>query len=683
MNLLYLKRRMSDWGETSFKPALAPLLTAAALAFCCGANAQTSTWNFSGEADWNVATYWNPNGVPNGSLIQAIDQLAGSIIDLSGSDNITVQSLQDSGGLNIQNGTLTASTISVGGPFTLNGGTINNATITATSTLNLGSGTDTLSGVTLNGPSLTQTSGGSTWIESSSLTTPTYNLDNNAQILFEGTNAYNVTNTTFGTSGGGNNRIYLYNGNVTLPLGDTISGSLYAVANYSGSNTFTNNGTIDLNAASQNTQLSVTAFQNNGALNLTNGNVVTDSTSFTNAGTVSIAAGSDFYVPGGCTLTNSGTFTVATGGLLELNNSTLTGSLAFNNGTLQIDSGGATFSGATVNVPLVTQTSGGSAWIESSSLTTPTYNLDNNAQILFEGTNAYNVTNTTFGTSGGGNNRIYLYNGNFTLPLGDTISGSLYAVANYSGSNTFTNNGTMNLDANGMTTNLQPTAFQNNGQFNISNGNNVNNYATFDNAGSMSVAQGCIFTLSAGAITQTAGSIVVDGQAVMQNGSTLTVNAGSLSGSGTVSGNVYNAGKTAPGDAGSTGTLTVTGNMNQTASSETDIRIGGTTPGAQFDVLDVQGTATFGGTLVVNFIGGYVPAIGTQYDIIDYGSRGSSEFSSVLFENAPTGMRYSYLDGVNVLMVDRTLVTPGPESLPMFALGFLGLGAAVRARRRR
>ena len=60
-----------------------------------------------------------------------------------------------------------------------------------------------------------------------------------------------------------------------------------------------------------------------------------------------------------------------------------------------------------------------------------------------------------------------------------------------------------------------------------------------------------------------------------------------------------------------------------------DVEVGGHVAGAEFDRLDVSGTATLGGTLRVATVGGFAPAEGDRFRILEAGQR-LGEFASVV-----------------------------------------------------
>ena len=107
--------------------------------------------------------------------------------------------------------------------------------------------------------------------------------------------------------------------------------------------------------------------------------------------------------------------------------------------------------------------------------------------------------------------------------------------------------------------------------------------------------------------------MTVSGNVALGSGSSATAsavtinNGGTLQGGGTITANVTNSGTIYPsGVGGLGGTLTINGTYTQTSGGTLEIDVSGTSAG-QFDVLSASGTATLGGSLVVNFVNGYTP----------------------------------------------------------------------------
>ena len=91
--------------------------------------------------------------------------------------------------------------------------------------------------------------------------------------------------------------------------------------------------------------------------------------------------------------------------------------------------------------------------------------------------------------------------------------------------------------------------------------------------------------------------------------------ASRLCGTGAVSGYVYqDYGTVAPGR--SPGALAIGGRYEQGANAALEIELGGKTPGAGYDQLQVGGNAILKGTLNVELYAGYNPAAGQRFDIL-------------------------------------------------------------------
>jgi hypothetical protein len=121
-------------------------------------------------------------------------------------------------------------------------------------------------------------------------------------------------------------------------------------------------------------------------------------------------------------------------------------------------------------------------------------------------------------------------------------------------------------------------------------------------------------------------------------------NSGTLAGHGTVVGTVQNSGSVAPGT--SPGTLTITGSYTQTSAGALQIELASL---PSFDKLSISGTATLGGTLSVTRVGGFSPALGATFDILDWGSRtGTSQTVNLPSLGVGLGWNTSqhYTDGV-------------------------------------
>ena len=88
---------------------------------------------------------------------------------------------------------------------------------------------------------------------------------------------------------------------------------------------------------------------------------------------------------------------------------------------------------------------------------------------------------------------------------------------------------------------------------------------------------------------------------------------------------VASGGILSPGN--SPGTLTV-GSLTLQSGSQTNIELGGTTRGSQYDAIMSSGAVSLNGTLDVSLTNGFTPAVGNTFDILDWGTL-SGTFSSL------------------------------------------------------
>jgi T5SS/PEP-CTERM-associated repeat protein len=129
----------------------------------------------------------------------------------------------------------------------------------------------------------------------------------------------------------------------------------------------------------------------------------------------------------------------------------------------------------------------------------------------------------------------------------------------------------------------------------------------------------------------TVGSSLGNGTLTLQNGGAVSATTGisigphgTVRGSGTIVGNVTNAGTLAPGM--SPGAIRIEGNYTQNAGSKLEIELASL---GSYDKLGVSGDAALGGVLHVDLIDGYMPRAGDSFDILDCG-RSIGTFTLVL-----------------------------------------------------
>ncbi|HTR37151.1 MAG TPA: hypothetical protein VMH80_14700, partial [Bryobacteraceae bacterium] len=387
-----------------------------------------------------------------------------------------------------------------------------------------------------------------------------------------------VTGGTLTTLNGGTIGVAnLFNGldNVTIS-----NGSLVSMQNFSDMSlqrTITNQGTIAMNSSS---------IDLIGDVTLTGGGtlLMSNNTANTIFGFNSTLNNVDNTIRGagtlqgtGLAIVNGGTFIADQSNPLIINSTTFT-----NNGTLQVNSGSqlhlqgalSNFSGGTL--------AGGSC-------------------ILNGGTMQVDA----FGSAGGG-----------LTALGDGVHSTVLTLNG-------TNATTQLLDSAGKNA-LNLSSVTANASLNLMNGYQMSNSNAFTNAGNVLIDG--TSSLSVASYDQTAGQTVIqaggtlDANTVTISGGAMTVDGTldpasieiltALDGTGNIIGNVTNDGTVEPGDSGTPGTLTITGNYTQHSTGILLEDILGT---SSYSVLDVSGDVNLDGTIKVNLLDGFTPSDGETF----------------------------------------------------------------------
>jgi hypothetical protein len=177
----------------------------------------------------------------------------------------------------------------------------------------------------------------------------------------------------------------------------------------------------------------------------------------------------------------------------------------------------------------------------------------------------------------------------------------------------------------------------------------------FNNTGTLEVRTGTLlFTRS---FIQTAGTTALLG-GNLRTTQILDIQGGTLSGSGTITGDVSNGGQISPGL--SVGILTIGGDYTQTAMGELQIDIGGLSPSADFDRLSITGTATLAGALQVSLINGFLPLLGNTFQIVSYAFNDGNFDTTNYPSLGDLGWSISYGSTATVLsVVSGQVVEPG------------------------
>ena len=418
-------------------------------------------------------------------------------------------------------------------------------------------------------------------------------------------------------------------GNDILTIGEniTVRGAGTLVKNFGG---MVNNGTI---IADQTTKILIDTdtegFNQNGILRATgSGGLHILNTPFTNTNGIDIEANSNLLVQGSTIFggeinidsTASATFVTSS----NLNAVTINGDVTHNNNqTVDI------FSGLTLN---------------------GTWNMNgagNTTNLLFHG----DQTLTGSGTvklSNNGSNTLRPNGGNdiLTVDTGITIEGSGNLIANFGG---LINKGTItaNQDTR-LIIDADTEGFENQGQVTVT---------------------GLQGLRSVGSFTQTAGTTTVSSTLEFTQNGQLNLAGGILEGSGIILGDVNNTGGTV--NAGnSPGELTINENYTQTTNGTLLIEIAGTSSG-QFDVLQVNGDATLGGTIAVELLGSPAFGIGQTFDVL-FATEIIGSFLNDIVTAGAASFAVSIIDGFDqdIVRLTATSAVPLPPAAWMLLSGF-------------
>jgi hypothetical protein len=200
------------------------------------------------------------------------------------------------------------------------------------------------------------------------------------------------------------------------------------------------------------------------------------------------------------------------------------------------------------------------------------------------------------------------------------------------------------------------------------------------NGGTVEVGQSLLVQTSPTAWGPDYAVVEVDAQGVLEIGDvsgpaipgTLRIGQhGTLKGNGTIttnatdgSGTVFNeAGTVIPGREHPSipiqlGSMLINSNYQQGPEGTLEVQLGGTVLGVDsgYDRLRVDGDLSVEGTLKLNFVGGFTPAVGNTFDLISFTGTHTPSLPTIV---APAGHSFSleYLPGI--LRLTRTANLPG------------------------
>jgi hypothetical protein len=192
----------------------------------------------------------------------------------------------------------------------------------------------------------------------------------------------------------------------------------------------------------------------------------------------------------------------------------------------------------------------------------------------------------------------------------------------------------------------------------------------FSNSGTLEIQAGQMAFF--GDWLQTGGLTSVDTGATI-TGKLLQLQAGVLSGPGTIQGKIDNAGTLVTGSNPGTLVLGSGSEFVQRASGKIGIQLGGTTAGTQYDVLRVQGPATLGGQVEIAFLNGYEPQPTDTFKILT-ASAITGKFASIAGTAPPGKTWVATYTPTEVILSLGTLAT---VSRPVYKDGRIGFAFAT------
>jgi hypothetical protein len=211
------------------------------------------------------------------------------------------------------------------------------------------------------------------------------------------------------------------------------------------------------------------------------------------------------------------------------------------------------------------------------------------------------------------------------------------------------NSGTYNINLAGNTgsfgNSIAGSSFINSGTLVKTNSSGTVSFELpLSNTGIVRVLNGTLsFT---GGYTQTAGSLELTG-GNLQSTSALQLQGGLLTGAGTINAAIMNNAMLRPALGGNG--LNVNGNLSLLTASNLVFQLGGLVQGSQYGYLQVNGSVSLGGQLVLSFVNGFQNSV-TSGDTFTLMMSGSAFTGS--FTNIASGGRLITSDGVGSFVVN-------------------------------
>ena len=165
--------------------------------------------------------------------------------------------------------------------------------------------------------------------------------------------------------------------------------------------------------------------------------------------------------------------------------------------------------------------------------------------------------------------------------------------------------------------------------------------------------------------------------------SPISLQAGTLTRTGTIHGTLQNSGGILVPDNSGLGPLIITGQYAQGSNGTLSVNLAGVTQGFNYGWLDVRGTGaavTLGGSLKVGLLSGFSPLLGNFFNVLTCtGCTINADLRSVSLPPLASGLDWSVrlLDAFSTLQLavvsTPTVSAPEPGTLWLVGAGFVGL----------
>ncbi len=346
----------------------------------------------------------------------------------------------------------------------------------------------------------------------------------------------------------------------------------------------------------------------------------------------------------------------------------LTNTSAFSNTNVTVNSGNFINNYDPISHTVATMENSGT-WTNKTGSTFTNYGTINSFGTL---NNAGQLTNTIIGSGGSGQGTFDHYGtlNNTTGGIVDNQERWFSRAGSVINNSATFNNGGLGMRNEGTINNLAGGIF--------TNVKSLGNTGQINNAGTFIINAGAGVTDVTGVLgtyTQTAGLTTVNGSLI---GSTISIQGGTLNGSGSITGPLSIGGSASLNPGSSPGTLTVNGNFSNAGLML--FEIAGLAPG-QYDQLKINGSALItGGTLEFDFISGFSAAAGDSWTFLFADSYSGQNTLNYVFKGLAPGLTGNVVFDTGHWSLNVAAV-PLPAAAWLFGSGLFCLFRVTRGRR--